>query len=105
MCKVQKRGKGGKRVKGKHVKGEPCKGETCKVGKRVKGEMGMGDTLKCPHAKHARVALVGRASEVLECARAFKRRRIHARAFKRRRIQDFHRLHLRVARSLRSLAN
>ncbi len=84
MCKVQKRGKGGKRVKGKHVKGEPCKGETCKGGKRVKGEMGMGDTLKCPHAKHARVALVGRASEVLECARAFKRRRIQ---FKRPRMR------------------
>ncbi len=84
MCKVQKRGKGGKRVKGKHVKGEPCKGETCKVGKRVKGEMGMGDTLKCPHAKHARVALVGRASEVLECARAFKRPRIQ---FKRPRMR------------------
>ncbi len=79
MCKVQKRGKGGKRVKGKHVKGEPCKG-----GKRVKGEMGMGDTLKCPHAKHARVALVGRASEVLECARAFKRPRIQ---FKRPRMR------------------
>ncbi len=101
MCKVQKRGKGGKRVKEKHVKGEPCKGETCKGGKRVKGEMGMEDTLKCPHAKHARVALVGRASEVLECARAFKRPRIQfkrprmrarlnddvcGRAFKRRRM-------------------
>ncbi len=44
----------------------------------------MGDTLKCPHAKHARVALVGRASEVLECARAFKRRRIQ---FKRPRMR------------------
>ncbi len=84
MCKVQKRGKGGKCEKGKHVKGEPCKGEACKGGKRVKGEMGMVDTLKCPHAKHARVALVGRASEVLECTRAFKRPRIQ---FKRPRMR------------------
>ncbi len=57
----------------------------------------MGDTLKCPHAKHARVALVGRASQRSSGMSArlndqriqFKRRRICARAFKRRRIQDF----------------
>ncbi len=62
--------------------------------------------------ENARVALVGRASEVLECARAFKRPRIQndhvfktTTYSKRPRIQNFHRLHLRVARSLRSLAN
>ncbi len=46
--------------------------------------------------ENARVALVGRASEVLECARAFKRPRIQFKrpriAFKGPRIQDFHRL-------------
>ncbi len=55
----------------------------------------LGHTRKCSCS-------IGWASEVLECARAFKRPRIQ---FKRPRIQDFHRLHLRVARSLRSLAN
>ncbi len=49
--------------------------------------------------ENARVALVGRASEVLECARAFKRPRIQndnvfktTTYSKRPRIQDFHRL-------------
>ncbi len=36
-------------------------------------------TFQCKILENARVALVGRASEVLECARAFKRPRMRAR--------------------------